>query len=78
MSFILSNAFSTFMGFMNHILKPCISKFVVASALSRKYSALTFMKVKVVGFKILKELYKGDAEFGEIWETCLENLPKTI
>ena len=42
----------------------------MANALRMKYSTLTSMKVKVVGFEILRDLYKGDAKFGEILDTC--------
>ena len=38
---------------------------VVANALSRKYVVLTSMQVKLVGFKVVKDLYKADPDFGE-------------
>ena len=43
---------------------------VVANALSRKHALVTSMQVQVVGFNVLKELYKEDADFGEIWKVC--------
>ena len=38
---------------------------VVADALSRKYSSLTSLRIKVVGFDILRDMYKDDVEFGK-------------
>ena len=40
---------------------------LVADALSRKYSILTSMQVKVMGFEVLKDLYVDDYDFDE---TC--------
>lgn len=39
---------------------------LIANALSRKYSLLTQVKVKVIGFEILRELYKDDSYFKKI------------
>ena len=39
---------------------------VAADALSRKHALVTSMQVQVVGFDVLKELYKVDVGFGEI------------
>ena len=47
------------------------SQNVVADALSRKHSLLTALKVKVVGFEVLQELYKDDAYFGKVWAECV-------
>ena len=38
---------------------------VMADALSRKYSTLTSLRIKVVGFDILRDMYKDDVEFGK-------------
>ena len=45
---------------------------VVEDALSRKHALLTSIQVKVIGFEMVKELYKKDADFGEIWKMCDE------
>ena len=45
---------------------------VVADALSRKYTLLSSMQVKVVGFEILKDLYENDDDLSKIWITCME------
>ena len=39
---------------------------VVADALSRKYTLLSSMQVKVVGFEILKDLYENDDDLSKI------------
>ena len=40
---------------------------VVVDALSRKYTLLSSMQVKVVGFEILKDLYENDDDLSKIW-----------
>ena len=45
---------------------------VVVDALSRKHSALTSLRIKVVGFDVLRDMYNEDAEFGKFWEACVE------
>ena len=45
---------------------------VVANTLSRKYSALSSFRVKVMGFDVLNEMYKGDTKFREFWKACVE------
>ena len=42
----------------------------VADALSRRHSLLNTMEVRVLGFEVLKELYKNDPNFGNVWENC--------
>ena len=41
-----------------------------ADALSRRHSLLTEMKVEVLGFDEMKELYDSDPDFSEAWREC--------
>ena len=42
----------------------------VADALSRRCSLFTEMKVEVLGFDEMKELYDIDPDFSEVWREC--------
>ena len=44
----------------------------MVDSLSKKNSTFTSMKVKVVGFEVLKDLYRGDADFSEICKASLD------
>jgi hypothetical protein len=39
-----------------------------ADALSRRHSLLNTMQVQVLGFEVVKELYKDDPDFGNAWK----------
>ena len=43
---------------------------VVADALSRRYSLLTSLNAKLLGFELLKELYPTDADFKGLYSSC--------
>ncbi|KAA3487321.1 Transposon Ty3-I Gag-Pol polyprotein [Gossypium australe] len=43
---------------------------VVADALSRRYTLLSSLESKLLGFSFLKDLYANDADFGEIYSAC--------
>jgi hypothetical protein len=42
----------------------------VADTLSRRHSLLNAMQVQVLGFDVVKELYKEDPNFGYGWKEC--------
>ena len=46
---------------------------VVVDALSRRYTLLTSLHTKLLGFELIKELYVSDADFGQIWAACAES-----
>ena len=48
----------------------------VVDALSRRRSLLTEMKVEVLGFDEMKELYDADTNFFEAWREC--KAPKNL
>ncbi|KAJ9536652.1 hypothetical protein OSB04_un000201 [Centaurea solstitialis] len=45
---------------------------VVADALSRRYSLLSSLDCKLLGFEQVKELYPNDVDFGQIFQTCVK------
>ena len=50
----------------------------VVDALSRRHSLLTQMKVEVLGFDEMKELYDANPNFSEAWRECrAPNLKKS-
>jgi hypothetical protein len=42
----------------------------VVDALSRRHFLLNTMQVQVVGFEVVKQLYKDDPNFGYTWKEC--------
>ncbi|XP_017644431.1 uncharacterized protein LOC108485084 [Gossypium arboreum] len=44
---------------------------VVADALSRRYALVNLIDYKLLGFEFMKDLYETDADFGEIYKSCL-------
>ncbi|XP_071933817.1 uncharacterized protein [Coffea arabica] len=43
---------------------------VVADALSRRYSLLTSLDAKLLGFELIKDIYAQDSDFGELYLSC--------
>ncbi|XP_012472378.1 uncharacterized protein LOC105789551 [Gossypium raimondii] len=43
---------------------------IVANALSRRYTLLSVLDSKLLGFSLLKDLYAHDDDFGEIFVAC--------
>ncbi|XP_074300179.1 uncharacterized protein LOC141631401 [Silene latifolia] len=44
--------------------------YVVVDALSRRYSLLNVLSVRLLGFETLKNYYDDDPDFGELFEKC--------
>ena len=43
---------------------------VVADALSRRYTLITSLHAKLLGFELIKGLYETDSDFGLVWNSC--------
>ncbi|GJV97985.1 RNA-directed DNA polymerase [Tanacetum coccineum] len=50
--------------------KEFLLLFLVADALSRRYSLITTMQIRVQGFDLFRRLYCDDPDFREIWSKC--------
>ncbi|XP_071928151.1 uncharacterized protein [Coffea arabica] len=46
---------------------------VVTDTLSRRHPLLAVLDAKLLGFKMLKELYTHDHDFGEVYASCIKN-----
>ncbi|KAG8485863.1 hypothetical protein CXB51_019210 [Gossypium anomalum] len=47
---------------------------IVADALSRRYTLLSYLDSKILGFVLLKDAYVNDSNFGEIFAACEKDL----
>ena len=47
----------------------------VSNALSQRVSLLISLQSEIIESECLKELYKVDEDFAEIWENCSSRLP---
>ena len=43
---------------------------VIANALSHRYTLLTALNAKLLGFELIKELYSNDSDFENIFHSC--------
>ncbi|KAA3473476.1 reverse transcriptase [Gossypium australe] len=49
---------------------------IVADALSRRYALINQLDSKLFSFEFLKDLYKTDVDFGEIYKSCVRGAPE--
>lgn len=47
---------------------------IVADALSKRYSLLSTLSSKLMGFEFLKEIYKNDGDFGKLFFQCVNGI----
>ena len=47
---------------------------IVANALSRRYSLLSTLSSKLMGFEFLKEMYENDGDFGKLFFQCVNGI----
>ena len=53
------------------LVKPIyLIKNIVVDALRKRCSLLTEMKIEVIGFDEIKELYDTDPDFSKMWREC--------
>lgn len=45
---------------------------VVVDALSRRYTFLTTLNARILGFSLLRDLYHDEIDFGEIFSTSMQ------
>ena len=46
---------------------------IVVNALSRRYTLLTSLQTKFLGFEFVKDLYANDFDFGKVWDSCSQH-----
>ncbi|XP_019056382.1 PREDICTED: uncharacterized protein LOC109116067 [Tarenaya hassleriana] len=49
---------------------------VVADALLRRHALISIMEAKMLGFELIKELYRDDSEIGDIYKECTKGSHK--